>query len=296
MEEKNDIGLKHLAHEHLLILNENYIGKVGDDCRGCKEQIDSCQSSVYSCSDDISRTYVYDCDRFLLHKACAELPPKILSPIDQNEFLFFQPPKSRSTCCIICGLWSSWKFTYCSSFNTDIYVCFKCAVFQVQQSKEDPIFVYPGHSHPLAIIEEPSKGGIFSSNEDETYPNLVHLPAADELSLNLLLEQFIKDKITLSDTSYKSNSISSSTKDIKHWSHEEHVLKLITFNELFDRENDDKMLLLRCNGCYKPIRTDDSLFYGCVPCKYCYFVVYDDQAYSTTLDIVLCNEVKHRIR
>ncbi|KAK1371943.1 hypothetical protein POM88_038035 [Heracleum sosnowskyi] len=29
---------------------------------------------------------------------------------------------------------------------------------------------------------------------------------------------------------------------------------------------------------------------------YCYFVVYDDQAYSTTLDIVLCNEVKHRIR
>ncbi|KAK1368949.1 hypothetical protein POM88_035041 [Heracleum sosnowskyi] len=30
--------------------------------------------------------------------------------------------------------------------------------------------------------------------------------------------------------------------------------------------------------------------------SYCYFVVYDDQAYSTTLDIVLCNEVKHRIR
>ncbi|KAK1358791.1 Phorbol-ester/DAG-type domain-containing protein [Heracleum sosnowskyi] len=361
MEEKNDRGLKHLAHKHLLVLNENYIGGGGYYCWGCQEQIDSCQSSVYSCSDIRS----YDCARFLLHKACAELPPKILCPIDQNEFLFFQPPlMSRNTCCRICGFLRSWMcFTYCSSFNTDICVCLKCAIFQVQQSKEDPIFVHPGHSHPLALIQHPSSfqcyackvndnkldssyrctkcqfwihkscgdaphssqfqfhkhplklsfslpevyrtfdqfcricnervywiewlyccrscryfthfhcarsrsSPILSSNEDETYPNLVHLPAADELSLNLLLEQFIKDKITLSDTSYKSNSISSSTKDIKHWSHEEHVLKLTTFNELFDRENDDEMLLLRCNGCDKPIRTYDSLFYGCVPCKY----------------------------
>ncbi|KAL8097047.1 hypothetical protein AgCh_030221 [Apium graveolens] len=38
------------------------------------------------------------------------------------------------------------------------------------------------------------------SSENETYPDLVHLPAADEISLNLLLERLIKDKITLSDS------------------------------------------------------------------------------------------------
>ncbi|XP_074379283.1 uncharacterized protein LOC141720653 [Apium graveolens] len=105
-----------------------------------------------------------------------------------------------------------------------------------------------------------------SEDEDETYPNLVHLPPADELSLNLLFEQFIKDKITLSD-SYNNISRSSTTNYIKHWSHKEHDLKLITANELYGLKNDDEIVFL-CDGCVKPIRSDDSLSYACIPCKY----------------------------
>ncbi|KAK1358789.1 Phorbol-ester/DAG-type domain-containing protein [Heracleum sosnowskyi] len=144
----------------------------------------------------------------------------------------------------------------------------------VQQSTEDPIIVHPAHNHPLALIEffahfqcARSSPMLSSSYENETDPNLVHLPAADELSLNLLLEQFVKDKITLSDSSNNS-SIFSATNYIKHWAHEEHDLKLITINELYDPKNDDEILLL-CDGCVEPIPTyGGQSYYGCVPCKF----------------------------
>ncbi|KAK1358797.1 Phorbol-ester/DAG-type domain-containing protein [Heracleum sosnowskyi] len=361
--------MKHLAHQHLLVLNENYIAKEGDVCTGCREQIDSCKSFVYSCSNFTSSTTTSTsgvenlCVQFLLHKTCAELPPKIVNPIDPNEFLFFKPlTESPFTCCVLCGLPRNW-FTYRSRISNKVCVCIKCAVFQVQQSTEDPIIVHPAHNHPLALIEYPSSfkcrackvndhildlsyrctkcqfwmhkscgdapvSFLFhfhkhplilafslpevyrkfdqycricnerllwlewlycclncrffahfqcarsipspvssSSSENETYRNLVHLPAADELSLNLLLEQFVKDKITLSDSSNNS-SIFSATNYIKHWAHEEHDLKLITINELYDRKNDDEILLL-CDGCVEPIRTyEGQSCYGCVPCNF----------------------------
>ncbi|KAK1354903.1 hypothetical protein POM88_048159 [Heracleum sosnowskyi] len=109
---------------------------------------------------------------------------------------------------------------------------------------------------------------ISSSSEDETYPYLVHLPEADESSVNLLVQQFVKDLGTLNN---KNSIISSTTDGIKHWAHDEHLLKLITINELNDQKADaavDDEILLLCDGCAKPIGRECDQFYACVPCKY----------------------------
>lgn len=107
---------------------------------------------------------------------------------------------------------------------------------------------------------------ILSSTENENDDSdVVHLPAADESSVNLLGEQFVKGMSTLYNNN---NNISSSRKSIKHWTHDEHHLQLMKISELNYQKDDDK-ILLQCDGCVKPIRTDDDHpFYGCVPCKY----------------------------
>lgn len=106
---------------------------------------------------------------------------------------------------------------------------------------------------------------LLSSRENKIYnSDLVHLPAANESSMNLLLEQFVK---ALSTRNHNDNSIYSATKGIKHWSHDAHDLQLFTSNESNDRKDGDETSLL-CDGCVKPIRTDRDLFFGCVPCQY----------------------------
>ena len=89
---------------------------------------------------------------------------------------------------------------------------------------------------------------------------MVHLPVADESSLNQLVEQSVKSMINNSFSSRDWNL------EMMHWSHN-HPLKLITNNELNDQQDDDRIVLL-CDGCVKPIRTDGDLFYSCVCCKY----------------------------
>ncbi|KAL1825378.1 hypothetical protein ACET3Z_012156 [Daucus carota] len=106
-----------------------------------------------------------------------------------------------------------------------------------------------------------------SSWEHNKYPNLVHLPAADESSVSLLLQQFVKDMMSTkySNKYYKDNILRS---PIEHWYHAQHHLKLITTNELNDQKHgaDDDILLL-CDGCAQPIQIDRDQAYGCVPCK-----------------------------
>ncbi|KAL1807049.1 hypothetical protein ACET3Z_030117 [Daucus carota] len=79
---------------------------------------------------------------------------------------------------------------------------------------------------------------ILRSTESETHhSDLVHLPVADESSLNQLVEQSVKSMIN--------NSFSSRDWNLKmmHWSHN-HPLKLITNNELNDQQDDDRIVLL----------------------------------------------------
>ncbi|KAL8149371.1 uncharacterized protein LOC141708713 [Apium graveolens] len=94
--------------------------------------------------------------------------------------------------------------------------------------------------------------------------NLVNLPAADESSMNLLLEQFVKASST---PNHNDNIVYSTKKGIKHWTHDEHDLLPLSVNESNNRKDDDGTSLL-CNGCVRPIRTDGNLFFGCVPCQY----------------------------
>ncbi|XP_017256005.1 uncharacterized protein LOC108225603 [Daucus carota subsp. sativus] len=381
--------MKHFSHEHELVLNETYIAKEGDVCRGCNDQIVSCKSFVYSCgrsssittastsSTNASATVDSGC-HFLLHKTCAELPreldvkllkscddfPKTLLPPRKFLYLLRSPilpyrnknPLSQwSNMCALCGI--KWKW-FCYSVSRNIFeffffneshffVCIKCAIY-LFQSVEDEKFHHPVHNHhPLARIQSPSSfkchacrveddikdlsykctkcpfwvhkscadaptsfpfqfhdkhplhltltlpkvyhkysqycklchetlnrvnwlyycpkcrffvhfhcarsNRLLSSGENDTYPNLVHLPTTDEVSL---VEHFVKAMNTLD---HSSNS------GIKDWAHDEHHLKLITFNELHDHEGIDELF---CGGCVKPIRTDGELFYGCIICKY----------------------------
>ncbi|XP_074343956.1 uncharacterized protein LOC141683168 isoform X1 [Apium graveolens] len=362
MEEKYDRGLKHVAHEHLLILKENYVAKEGDVCCGCYEQIDCSKSSfVYHCPYiNFTRFRRMPCRKFLLHKTCAEVPRKIEDPFNRKEILVFHLTptvfKADSLSDFNCGLcflkWSKFSYTN-SSYN--LFVCFKCAVFLFHQSKEDPLFEHPGHKHPLALIEHPSSfkcyackvndntldssyrctkcqfwihkscgdaphtfqfvihkhplifssslpprhrkfaqhcklcsntlslldwlyycGGcryfthfqcarsssVFRFGGIETCPELVHLPAANDSSLNLLFEKFIEDFNT------NIRGIFSPKKYLAHWAHEEHDLKLITIDELYERKHDGEVPLL-CEGCVEPIQTDEGQsYYGCFPCKF----------------------------
>ncbi|KAL8097007.1 hypothetical protein AgCh_030189 [Apium graveolens] len=84
----------------------------------------------------------------------------------------------------------------------------------------------------------------------ETCPELVHLPAANDSSLNLLFEKFIEDFNT------NIRGIFSPKKYLAHWAHEEHDLKLITIDELYERKHDGEVPLL-CEGCVEPIQTDE---------------------------------------
>ncbi|KAK1396654.1 hypothetical protein POM88_006517 [Heracleum sosnowskyi] len=87
----------------------------------------------------------------------------------------------------------------------------------------------------------------------------VCLRSPDELSANLLQEQFVKDM---------SNGNFSAINGLNHWTRDEHPLQLITINEFNDQKDDDDILLVS-DSCVKPICTDGDLFYACLPCKYC---------------------------
>ncbi|KAK1362112.1 hypothetical protein POM88_046586 [Heracleum sosnowskyi] len=102
-----------------------------------------------------------------------------------------------------------------------------------------------------------------SCTENEIYdPDILHLRVADELSGYLLGEQFVK---AMSMVNNNGTSVFNSTNTIEHWAHPEHCLQLINGN---NHKDDDEISFL-CDGCVKPIRTDnDHQFYSCVLCKF----------------------------
>ncbi|XP_074349774.1 uncharacterized protein LOC141689397 [Apium graveolens] len=186
----------------------------------------------------------YKCTKcfFWMHKSCAEAPTTFQFHFHRKHplILAFSLPEVYQKFTQYCRL-----CTRTMTRSNWLYYCPKCRFFAHFQC---------ARSCPIS-----------SSSEDETYPNLVHLPEVDESSVNLLVQHFVKDLGTLNNKIY--NKIFSKTDDIKHWAHDEHRLKLITINEL-NYQNDDEMLL-SCDGCAKPIHQRDcDEFYGCVPCKY----------------------------
>ena len=87
--------LQHFTHpEHPLVLNEDII--YGEDCYGCSEPI---LGPSYSCKE---------CNWYMLHKSCAELPLGLLHhplhPLHPlilfNEWAYH--PKGKKSNCEIC--------------------------------------------------------------------------------------------------------------------------------------------------------------------------------------------------
>ncbi|XP_017258682.1 uncharacterized protein LOC108227831 [Daucus carota subsp. sativus] len=183
-----------------------------------------------------------DCP-FWMHKSCADAPTSFLFSFHDKHplILSFSLPQAYQKFkqyCRICD-WklnrSNWLY-YCSKCR--FFAHFQCA--RARQHFED----------------------IFGPSEDKEYPDLVHLPAATESSVNLLFEQFIKDM-----SRAKNEEGCSTRRRLKDWAHGEHQLHLVTVDELNHEKAGDDVLFI-CDACVKPIRNDGDLFYACVPCKY----------------------------
>ncbi|KAL1834809.1 hypothetical protein ACET3Z_004460 [Daucus carota] len=188
--------------------------------------------------EDSTKDMSYNCVDcpFWMHKSCADAPTSFLFHFHEKHplMLSFSLPrvyhKFEQHCRLCNGKLGELNW---------LYYCSKCryfAHFQCARSRQ-----------------------MLSSSENEEYPELVHLPVATESSVNLLFEQFIKEM------SGPKNEEGCSTRGrLKDWAHVEHPLQLVTVDEL----NDEKDVLLICDGCAKPIRDDGHVFYACVPCKY----------------------------
>nr|XP_017226006.1 PREDICTED: uncharacterized protein LOC108202134 [Daucus carota subsp. sativus] len=191
--------MKHSSHEHELILNEIYIARDGDLCRGCSEQIFSYNSFVYSCSRITGAGTSTDasadnnsCASFLLHKNCAELPERIQNPANPKEllhlcvdysfskYLRFLELTSFNIECDICDRNISWSpkqfFYYRRNENRitfDGYVCLNCVMFRTQMSLEDRKFRHPSHyQHMVSLIQQPSSFKCHACNVDD---NIKHM-------------------------------------------------------------------------------------------------------------------------
>ncbi|OMP04191.1 C1-like protein [Corchorus olitorius] len=138
--ERNESGeaikIKHLFHEHELMLMEDKIKEedVDDDddhkqCNGCTGSI---STSFYYCSR-------YPQCNFLLHKSCAELPRT------WDGWLLSYPFTLRSEGifkCYPCGQQCSGFFYKYYEEEYSLVLCLRCA-------KISDTFEYPGHQHFL---------------------------------------------------------------------------------------------------------------------------------------------------
>ncbi|KAK1391566.1 hypothetical protein POM88_010622 [Heracleum sosnowskyi] len=200
----------------------------------------------YACNiDDNIRDMSYRCTRcqFWMHKSCGDAPTSFQFQFHSKHplILKFSLPlvyqKFHQYCKLCNVILGRSEWLYCC-YNCRFFVHFHCA----------------------------RSSRILSMDENENHDSsLVHLPAANTLSINLLLERFVKGMIsTLNNNNDSTCSVPS---HIQHWAHVKHHLQLIAINELRDPKDDDENVLL-CYGCTKPIRIGDDSFYGCVTCKF----------------------------
>ncbi|KAK1352814.1 hypothetical protein POM88_052652 [Heracleum sosnowskyi] len=217
---------EHLAHgQHPLALIQR---PSSFKCDACNVE-DNTKDMSYKC---------IDCP-FWMHKSCADAPTSFLFQFHNKHplVLSFSLPqvyKKFEQHCRLCKGTMSWE--------TWLYYCPKCRFFTHFQCAR-------------------SSRMLRCSHENEIYPDLVHLPAANESLMNLFAEQFIKEFNT------RENNDEFSTIRIKDWAHGKHDLQLITIDELHDQKDGDDKLLI-CDACAKPIRNDGDLFYACVLCQY----------------------------
>nr|XP_017217906.1 PREDICTED: uncharacterized protein LOC108195453 isoform X1 [Daucus carota subsp. sativus] len=214
--------IRHAAHsQHLLALIQR---PSSFKCNACTLEY-NVRDASYKCTE---------CP-FWMHKTCADAPASLLlefhnkHPLTLSYFLPQVYHKFIQYCSLCNKTFSRLDWLYCCP-GCRLLVHFRCA----------------------------RSSRIFSCSEIEIYDSdLVHLPAADESSVDRLGEQFIKAVTSVNST----KTIISKTECVRHQAHKEHHLQLTTIS-------DDNEIVLLCDCCVKPIRTDNDEFYACVPCNY----------------------------
>lgn len=194
--------------------------------------------------------YSYMCDDmdcpFWIHKSCAILPQTHSFGIHSKHPLTLSDSLPK--------IYRKFK-QFCKICNEQVhpsrwlYYCGSCRFF----------------AHVQCAL---SKNPVIRQEDCSDDPKLMHLPAPDEPSMNLIMENCIKNMISLSE-----NTTTAPPHHINHWSHQ-HALSLKNRNAIFTTDEDSNQELERliiCDGCTKPISSSDDdteVFYECSQCIY----------------------------
>ncbi|KAK9275870.1 hypothetical protein L1049_023143 [Liquidambar formosana] len=126
-----DLEIQHFSHDHPLILRNKKKNSV-DNCYGCDLPIWGGPS--YGCNQ---------CEDFILHKSCIELPQQIQHPVHpQHPLILLRETLSdvATRYCDACGKWCFGFVFECAACDFDL---------DVQCSSQVPTISYEGHEHLL---------------------------------------------------------------------------------------------------------------------------------------------------
>ncbi|KAK1401243.1 hypothetical protein POM88_000848 [Heracleum sosnowskyi] len=134
--------IKHITHEHPLILSKYNHSPVNAPCGCCSEPI-LINTSFYHCTLQSITTHDSTCKTFFLHKTCANLPLAIQHRGGPNHVLALNSAPYEY--CFLCfKSVGFWKYV-CTGDN--LYtVCLKCAFLQQRQLN------HPSHNHTLTLL------------------------------------------------------------------------------------------------------------------------------------------------
>uniref|UniRef100_A0A169WTE3 DC1 domain-containing protein n=1 Tax=Daucus carota subsp. sativus TaxID=79200 RepID=A0A169WTE3_DAUCS len=136
--------MKHFSHTHPLILSKYNHSPPNAVCSACRDPISS-NTDFYQC---IHQSIDSPCTRFLLHKACADLPMVIQHPLYEEGVLMLYADDEEFFCRTCQQYVARWFYVHLEQFvhlGQFVRVCIKCAFLERQLN-------HPSHSHPLTLL------------------------------------------------------------------------------------------------------------------------------------------------
>ncbi|XP_052173732.1 uncharacterized protein LOC127789028 isoform X2 [Diospyros lotus] len=162
IEGKDLLIIQHPVHDHPLVLRESLQshggcyggGSVQVYCDGCRKPISSSFSSSSSSGVGGGGGTFYACTNsdcwFLLHKRCAELPPKIEHPSHLDHALTLSHFILDNHSCDVCDSSIDGFLYRCSDCDFDVHVRCASIALHIQDRVDEN---YKIHQHPLIPIE-----------------------------------------------------------------------------------------------------------------------------------------------
>ncbi|WOG88229.1 hypothetical protein DCAR_0207463 [Daucus carota subsp. sativus] len=133
--------LDHFSHpDHSLRLKDNFVVRADATCSVCYKSVAA--TPTYTCSSSNIA-----CQKYYLHKSCAELPKQIIRDKQDEHPLTLQPRSKNCTSFFRCD--ACWEET-----NDYSYVCLTCDFWIHKKCAfTPPIIPAPAyHHHPLTLI------------------------------------------------------------------------------------------------------------------------------------------------